>query len=259
MPTILVRDALYRVSIVLNDAAPQFTRWTEKELVSYLNDAQKVIAKYMPHACSRIDSIKLVPGTRQSIGLITAANIKPGDGSTAVDVHGNMLLGLIRNMGADGLTPGRAIRIVDRDMLDASFPMWHSTSSVPLTEYTFDPRTPKAFYVSPAVPPAVATWVEASMLADPVDIPYAGSSLYGMASTNTTTISIDDKYIDDLCSYVTARAMMKDAEFSANVALAQAQSQMFVSSINAQVAALTGVNPNLSSLPFTPNIPAAAR
>ena len=255
--SILVKDALYRVSAQLHDISPQFTRWTQRELTSWLNDGQKAIAKYLPSSCARVDAIKLVAGTKQSIESILAANVKPGDGSTAANVYGHFLQTITRNMGADGLTPGRAIRVVDREILDVNSPDWHTSALTPTGQFTFDPRFPKVFYVNPGVPATGAWWVEASYLANPVEIPIGGS--YGMDGTDTTKISVDDKYIDDLTSYVLARAYMKDAEFAGNANMAAAHTAMFTSSINAQVAALTGVNPNLQSLPMNPNVPTPGR
>lgn len=246
----LVKDVLYRVSAQLHDISPQFTRWTQRELVSWLNDGQKAIAKYMPSSCARVDAVKLTPGTKQSIEKILAASIKPGDGGTASDVYGHFLQTVVRNMGSDGLTPGLAIRVVDREVLDANNPSWHSSSGTAVTQYTFDPRYPKVFYVSPGVPSG-GLWVEISFLANPVDVASTGN--YGMDGSDSTKISVDDKYVDDLVNYILARAYMKDAEFAANGNLAQAHAGMFTSSINAQVAALTGVNPNLQSLPMNPN------
>ena len=74
-----------------------------------------------------------------------------------------------------------------------------------------------------------------------------------------TTLSIDDKYADDLVNYVMARAYMKESEFAANANLSAAHTNLFTSSVNAQSVALTGVNPNLTTLPMTPAVPAAAR
>lgn len=247
--SIFVKDVLYRVSAQLHDISPQFTRWTQRELVLWLNDGQKAIAKYMPSSCARVDSVKLTPGTKQSIERITAANIIPGDGSAASDVYGHYLQTVVRNMGAMGTTPGNAIRVVDREVLDANNPGWHSVTATAVAQYTFDPRYPKIFYVSPGVP-ANGLWVEISYLANPVEVSVSGS--YGMDGASTTTISVDDKYVDDLVNYILARAYMKDAEFAANGQLAQAHASMFTSSINGQVAALTGVNPNLQSLPMNP-------
>lgn len=248
--SILVKDVLYRVSAQLHDISPQFTRWTQRELVLWLNDSQKAIAKYMPSSCARVDAIKLSAGTKQSIERILSASILPGDGSSPSDVYGHYLQTVVRNMGANGSTPGNSIRVVDREVLDANSPNWHTTTGLSVSSYTFDPRYPKVFYVSPGVP-ADGLWVEASYLANPVEIAASGS--YGMDGTDTTKISVDDKYVDDLVNYVLARAYMKDAEFAANGGLAQAHAAMFTSSINGQVAALTGVNPNLQSLPMNPN------
>lgn len=248
----LVKDVLYRVSAQLHDISPQFTRWTQRELVSWLNDGQKAIAKYMPSSCARVDVVKLSPGTKQSIERITSANVIPGDGSPASDVYGHYLQTVIRNMGATGSTPGNAVRLVDREVLDANNPSWHTTTDVRISQYTFDPRYPKVFYVSPGVP-AGGIWVEISYLANPVEVSTAGN--YGMDGTSVTMVSIDDKYVDDLVNYILARAYMKDAEFAVNGQLASAHSQLFTASINAQVAALTGVNPNLQSIPMNPSVP----
>lgn len=253
--SILVKDVLYRVSAQLHDINPQFTRWTQRELVSWLNDGQKAIAKYMPSSCSRVDAVKLAPGTKQSIESIAANSIIPGDGSAASLVMGHYLQSVVRNMGSNGSTPGRAIRVADREILDVNSPDWHSETSNTVSQFIFDPRTPKVFYVSPGVPAATSVWVEISYLANPVEISVSGS--YGMDGNDTTKISVDDKYVDDLVNYILARAYMKDAEFATNSNQAAAHSQLFISSINAQVTALTGVNPNLRSLPFNPNTPVA--
>lgn len=252
----LVKDVLYRVSAQLHDISPQFTRWTQRELVLWLNDGQKAIAKYMPSSCSRVDAVKLAQGTKQSIEKILAANVLPGDGSSPSDVYGHYLQTVVRNMGANGVTPGNSIRVVDREVLDANNPSWHTSTASSVSQYTFDPRYPKIFYVAPGVP-AGGLWVEISYLANPVEVPVLGS--YGMDGADQTKISVDDKYVDDLVNYILARAYMKDAEFAANGNLATAHANMFTSSINAQVAALTGVNPNLQSLPMNPNasVPAA--
>lgn len=257
--SILVRDVLEQVSRHLTDFAPQFERWTQFEELSYLNDGQRAIAKYLPVACSRIDSIKLSPGTRQSIGLIPAASVIPGDGSAAAEIHGNAVLAVSHLMGPDGATPGRALRIVDRDVLDASQPGWHivaANSSATPTQYTFDPRNPKAFYVCPGVPSSAPLWAEVSYLADPISIPDGN---YAADSGSTVKLSIDDKYADDLVNYMLARSYMKESEFAANANLSASHTNLFTSSINAQAEALTGVNPNLTTLPMAPAIPAAAR
>lgn len=256
--SVLVKDLLYRVCKDLGDINPQFTRWTQKELVNAINDGQRAIAKFLPPACARIDAVQLEPGTRQSIAFIPAARIRPGDGSVAVDVRGNLVQSVSRFMGVAGAAPGSAIRIADRDMLDLANPEWHSLTAAKPTDYAFDPRTPQYFYVSPGVPASPAVWVEVAMLADPAEIPNGASADYAQGSASTQALSIDDKYLDDLMHYVMARGHMKATESQASVQMVSAYSTMFVNSINAQAAAMTGVNPNLKSLPLSPQVPAAA-
>lgn len=253
--TILAKDVLRRASVQLTDvpnSAGQFVRFTEQELVDWLNDGQRVIAKYLPQACSRLDAVKLTAGTRQSIEKILAANIKHGDGTTSTVQYGKSLLDVIRNMGADGLTPGRAIRVVERESLDAANPRWHTeTSDIQILEYTFDPRTPKYFYTYPGVKVGASLWVELSYLANPQDVPYVADSMR-LAGASTVLISIDDQFVDDLVNYIVARAHFREAEVAGNMQLASGYINMFVSGINAQAKALTGVNPNLKALPMNP-------
>lgn len=255
--SVLVRDVLWRASVLLGDNAPQFERWPCAEMIRWLNDGQRAIAKYLPSAGSRVDALRLAPGTKQSIEAIASGAIVPGDGSAPVAVRGNMLMSVSRNMGTDGATPGRAIRLVDRDMLDTLTPDWHTTAGSPPAEYVFDPRLPKVFYVNPPVPGAGTWWAEVIYLADPVAL--LETDTYAFSGANDSKISVADVFADDLTNYIVARGQMKDAEFSVSMQSAGAFATMFINSINAQATAATGVNPNLEWLPFAPGAPAAAR
>lgn len=283
--TILAKDVLYRVSSQLLDAPDttrQFSHWTEKELVAWLNDAQRVIAKYLPESCSRVDSIKLVAGQRQSIETIGSTSIINGDGTSSATTRGKKLIDVIRNMGADGSTAGRPIRLISRDLMYAIDDVvrnvssgllstgralslldkavlelmdmrWHTADGTEVLGYVHDPRMPKYFWVWPAV--VANKWVEVAMLANPTEIAYVADSMR-IAGGSTTVISIGDEYVDDLVSYMLARAHLKDSEVAGNLQMARAYEQQFLNSVNAQVAAATGVNPNLKTLPI-PSQPAA--
>jgi hypothetical protein len=245
-----VKDVLYRVSVQLHDLSPQFTRWTQRELVSWLNDGQRAIAKYVPSSCSRVDAVKLVPGTKQSISSIPANRVIPGDGSTPVAISGTALMSAIRNMGTDGATVGRAIRLVDRDVLDLNSPDWHTEVDTKVSSYTFDPRTPDIFFVSPGVHATTAVWAELSYIADPVDVSQSGT--YTWDGNSTAKISIDDTYVDDLTNYILSRAYGKDSENAANLGLAAAYDTAFSESIRSHATALAGINPNIQGLAGNP-------
>lgn len=259
--TVLVRDVLWQACVLLQDSSPQFVRYTERELVSWLDDAQMAIAKYFPAASSRIDAIRLKPGTRQSIDAIAAADCKPGDGSTAPTfTYGTSLLGLVRNMGSNGTTPGRAIRQTNREILDAQG-LWHMVTRAYVGEFIYDPQTPRYFYVVPAVPSTGGdVWVEAIYTAQPTKIPNTGTvggELYLVGGPSTQKLSIADEHSDDLVNYIVARANMKDCEWAdGNKAIAFAK--LFTDSINGLVTARTGSNPNLKRLPFAPEPMGAA-
>lgn len=256
--TTLVREVLQQASTLLNDMTPQFLRWKEPDMIRWLNEGQRAIAKYVPIAGARIDTIKLVPGSRQTIARIPAASIIPGDGSTPADVHGLFLNEVTRNMGSDGGTPGAAITVVSREMLDASNRMWHTTRPAKAVDhFTFDPRNPQAFYVFP--PAGDACWVEANIIAAPLAIPLpATAGEYAHDGASTRTLTIDDRWADDVLAYLMARAFMVESDQQYGAQQVQMYSAIFTSSINAQVQALTGQNPNLKSLPLLPEVPAAA-
>lgn len=258
--TIRVKEVVRMVSTLLQDNNPQFARMPEREIIDFLNDAQRAIFKYLPAACSRIDAIKLVPGTLQSIESIPAANCKPGDGSTpAVPVIGSMLLDVMCNMGSDGLTAGNAIRAITdgRDVLDSVDPTWHTQRATVVQNYLFDPRTPRHFHVSPGAHATTAVWVRASYIAQPLTITNtaaAGSEAYADSGSSTVTIGVHDEHVDDLVNYVCARLLMKNAQYGAATGMTvEAFASMFTGAINAKSMALMNYNPNLKHLPFAPS------
>lgn len=258
--TIRVRDGMHRVSVALNDIDPQFVGWSERELVDWFNDGQLVLATYLPAMCSRIDSIKLKPGTLQSIDTIATSDCKQADGTTpAQPIRGKMLLHPICTMGADGLSPGTALRMGNRKQIDAQAPDWH-TKTGPVRQVFFDPVTPKHFFVSNGVPSSGATWIRIAYTAEPTRIPNTGTpgaELYGADSTNTTTFSVDDECVQALVDYVCARAKLNDSP-GADPQAAATFVALFTSWVNAKSVAMTGHNPNLKRLPMMPEPAAAA-
>jgi hypothetical protein len=261
--TITVKEALWRAGVILQDVSPQFVRHPEAELVTWADDAQLALFKFLPSSGSRVDAIKLKPGTRQSIETIAAADCKPGDGTTpSQPILGLQLLDLVRNMGADGLTPGAVIRPVPRQILDDQTPSWHSILGPVVRQFTYDPTTPRYFYVTPGVPAGGNVWVELAYTAQPARIPNTGTpgaELYLDGGTNTTRLSVADEFIEDIVNYIVARAYMKNAQYAGNDQRASTFASLFLNSLNGKVAAQTGTNPNLKFLPFAPEPLGSAR
>lgn len=261
--SITVKEALWRAGVILQDVSPQFVRHPEAEMVTWADDAQLALFKFLPSAGSRVDTLKLKPGTRQSIESIAAADCKPGDGSTpSAAITGVQLLDLVRNMGADGLTPGAAIRPIPRQILDDQTPTWHQILGPVVRQFAYDPATPLYFYINPGVPVGANVWVEVSWIAQPARIPNTGTpgaELYKFDGASTLKLAIADQYIEDVVNYIVARAFMKNAQYAGNDQKASNFAGLFINSLNAKVASLTGQNPNLKFLPFAPEPIGSAR
>lgn len=261
--TKLVREFLYDVSTTLQDITPQFTRWPEAELVVYTNYGQMAIAKYLPQAVSRVDAIRLQAGSRQDITTVAADAIVPGDGSSPELTYGLAVLDVYRNMGSNGATPGRTVRIVDRYPLDTVDPDWMTAARAEsaVKEVIYDARLPRVFFVHPPVPTTGQVWVEMAWVPEPKRIPPGnepGNERYAKDGTDPTLLGIPDQLVDDLHHYVVAVALLKGSKNVQNVPKAQLHAGIFNNSLNAQATALGGTSPNLKALPFLNQIQGGA-
>lgn len=183
-------------------------RWLRTEWLDWLNDAQREVVMHKPDASSLIDTMSLVSGSLQSI-----------------PVNGIKLLDVTRNMGAFGVTPGKSIRLVDREILDAQIPGWHaSTPSLAPVHYMIDWRAPTRFYVYP--PAAVPSSVEIIYSVSPTD-----------CAGETSTLTINEIYANAVLNYMLFRAYSKDAEYAGNPQQAAAYYQLFAGEVGAKAAA----------------------
>lgn len=180
MPTITAQVIIDKAQIVLNDTLA--VRWTEAELLGWLNDGQREIVILRPDANTTIGNIAMAAGTLQTL---------PAGGYQLID--------LTRNMGA-GSTPGKAIRLVPRELMDSGTPNWHaSTASAVVSHYMYDLRSPTRFYVWP--PATGGGNVEAVYSKAPTDVAAVGS-----------VITLDDIYANPLTDYILYRAYSKNVE-----------------------------------------------
>ena len=228
-----VSDITSRVHVLLNDQ--EATRWNDSELVSWINDAQKLVAMTRPDSSVSNSAITLVAGTRQS-----------------VPTGGFRLLDVIRNLGSDGVTGGRAIRYCDREVLDSQNPGWHSeTQSSTIKHFIYDNRNPMVFYVYP--PAAAGTKVEAMYSVSPAEIVYDATNQTTIASSLATTLSVSDIYLEAVVNYVLYRAYSKDAEFAQNAQLAAGYLQTVYSMLGIKTQKDVAFSPDLNSKGSQPN------
>lgn len=194
-----VSTLIYRAGILLQDE--EHVRWTTPELIDWTNEAVGAVVRMKPAAGARRAVFALVPGSRQTL-----------DGA---DVQ---LIDVVCNLGADDVTPGRAVRMTDRHLLDSANPNWQSmTPSTTIRHFTYDDRVPTVFYVYP--PAAVGAKVELMRAVMPDDVANADDN-----------VGLSIEYADTLLNYVVFRCLSKDSEY-AQASMATGYYQAFTSSM----------------------------
>jgi len=222
--TTTAQSIIQRATDLLQDQTS--IRWPVRELIRWLNDAQRSIVKARPDAMNTTATVTLAAGTRQDLDNMS---LTPPPAK---------LIEITRNM-ADTSTKG-AVTLINRKILDAQTPGWHTvTSGVNVIHYMFDGRDPKTFYVYP--PATTLAQLELMYSAYPTDIADVADGVTYTAVTGN--LSLPDIYADDVLNLVMAKAYMKDADYAANAEKAAAYLQMATASLGAEVAATVAVGP----------------
>jgi hypothetical protein len=219
MGTILASAIVNKASTLLLD--PSNVRWTRAELLGWVNDGQRQISLMAPQTANKVATIQLAAGTRQTI---------PSDGWRLLDV--------VRYMGTNGTTAGRAVRLISRELIDAYNPNWHAANRTNAPQnFLFDEQDQTAFYV---YPPNTGNGY--------LQINYA----FVMAdlASESTPIVVNDIYQTALIDYVLYRACSKDAEYAPGLQLASGYLTTFMSAfqqrekIDKENSPNQGLNPN---------------
>ena len=209
-------DVLARAGDIIQDQTS--VRWPQAELLRWLNDGRREIAIARPDLYAVVSVVTLSAGTKQSI---------PTDGARFLDA--------IRNMNADGVTPSTAVRPVQREILDAQNPSWHTEASGATKHFMYDERVPRTFYVYP--PAAAAAKLEIAYSQTPTDI------------TNTSAqLTQEDIYTGALVDYVCYRAFSKDASYAGNAQRAIAHRTLFDNALTSGDARDLSSSPNTSRI-----------
>lgn len=218
-------DIFIRVDDALQDAGG--VRWSQAERLRYLNDGRREMAILRPDIYAQTVALSLVAGSRQAVppGCIKLFDVQ-------------------RNLLADG-SPGRAIAVAEREVMDAFIPGWHSAPPAPsIRNFMFDERMPKVFWVFP--PAAAGQKVELSMSAEPLDV--------GLNDDLTQ----EGAHAVLLVYYVIYRALIKDAEYAGNAALATQSYQSFMSGLGVSAKRAFSTSPNTANQGGVPSRVAAA-
>jgi len=141
------QELVIKVARDLNDyeSGHEHVRWPLADMLEYLGDAMCVVVLLRPDANAVTVPVLLSTGSTRQV----------------IPVDGARFIGVVRNMGGDGQTPGLPVTLIKREDLDAANQAWHieAFSSV-VDHFVFDDAVPTIFYVSP--PPAAGVWVDLS-------------------------------------------------------------------------------------------------
>lgn len=200
---------------ILHD--PDHVHWIQDDLLQYLNDGQSFVAIHKPSASAKNAVLKLSSGTKQAM---------PADALQLIDI--------VRNMGVSGNTPERAIRLVDREVMDTNVPDWHTHKADRFVKhYMYSIKDPLRFYVYPPQPDTNQNYVEMIYGCNPA-----------IVSINNP-ISIDDIYSEPLVNYILYRAYTRDSEFAADVTRADKHYQLAIAQLTGKTVSENAFNPNL--------------
>ena len=224
--TLTGANLISRIQDILQDTTS--IRWPEAELLRYVTDAQREVCNLRPESTATTANTALVVGTKQSL---------PSGGLRLIRVTRNM------SSAAGNATGGRAVRLVDVDILNTQEPNWHDPTvsgdaahTTTVKHYIFDEDNPRSFYVYPGAS-STSTFLEIVYSAAPTDLANTSATLY-----------IDDIFGNAVIDYVLFRCYLIDAEYAGNEQRAGNHYQLFVSSITGGGQAQFGLSPTQDSM-----------
>lgn len=211
MGTITAQAIVDRARHILQDTTTGGTRWLDPELLRWLNDAQREVVLLKPNAYSAVEDVVLASGSKQ-----------------ALPASGLLLLSIVRN------TAGKAVRRVDRNIMDSENDSWHMDSATSdIEHYIFDEDSPETFWVYP--PNDGAGSVEIIYSKAPEDV-----------SDLANSITLNDIYSNVILDYLLYRAYSKDTDYAGNQQRAGNHYQAFNNSLGVKVQAEASSSPNMN-------------
>ena len=227
---ITAADVMQRVTVILQDDGA--VRWPATELLKWLNDGQREIALVKPTAVTDTVEIALTTGSRQKL---TGSNL------SLIRVHRNL-----ENLDADigGRTGGRAIRAIERSVLDNQIPGWTDPTIMPhsatVDHVIHDDANPREFFV---VPGNDGTGViEATVALIPDDIAEPANPL--QIESYTAALAIPEIWRGALTDYVLYRSYSKDSQSPNAGNRAVMHFQQFQQALGIKIATDQALNPD---------------
>ena len=226
-----VQDVIDEVRYTIHDEVATY-RWSDAELIDYVNAASRQIVSVVPEA-NLVTSII-------SITNNIAKQALPAGGIKFVKVLNNV-------SPADGTTIQGAVRQVEKDALDSYDPNWEYDTTIKTVagavdffdHYCHDPRDKKAFYIYP--PGSTTVYANTQYSAIPTAMTVVGD-----------TIPLDDEYLEAYYAYVTYRALTKESRDTLPAAYRQELWNNFLVALGQKLQADVRVSPESNSAPEAP-------
>ncbi len=228
----------------INDEDTLNLRWSDAEMLRYVNAGQRQIVHFVP----------------ESNIIVTSGSVSAGDDSRRTLPAGGIKF--VKCFAEDSINEmpvgAGVMREVELDAMNTLFPEWSYTQveqprvpTVPdiigsgnlrFEHYMHDPREPKVFYIWPPPPPSGSV---GGLSVVYVDLP---SDLASLAST----FALDDQYQNAMIIYVTYRALRKDGRHGGGRTLRTTLWNDFRTALGMEIEATARVSPeNQLSAPPT--------
>lgn len=186
-----VQDVIDEVRFTIHDEDAATYRWSNIELIDYVNAAGRQIVTIVPEA-NITQSILTFSNTIAKQSL-------PTGGIKFIKVLNNISV-------TDALSVEGAVRYVEKDVLDSYDPDWEWDTTIKtlagssdfFDHYLHDPRDKKSFYIYP--PASAAAYALVQYSAVPASVTAVGN-----------TIPLDDEYLEPYTTYVTYRSLTKES------------------------------------------------
>jgi hypothetical protein len=227
-----VQDVFNEVRFTIHDEDSGNYRWTDAELIDYVNAAGRQIVSIVPEA-------NLVT-TIISITNNIAKQALPAGGIKFVKVLNNV-------SPADGTTIEGAVRQAEKDALDSYDPNWEYDTTIKAVaaatdffdHFCHDPRDKKAFYVYP--PGSTTVYANTQYSAVPTALTVVGD-----------TIPLDDEYLEAYYTYIVYRALTKESRDSLPSSFRQELWTNFLATLGMKMQSDQRVSPEANMAPEAP-------
>jgi hypothetical protein len=208
---LVVEDVLSRCRDILQDT--EEVRWTTPELLQWVNDVLALLVFHVPDANSVLETHIATAGVHQSL------------------LSGAVLIDVEYNINQDD-TPGRTVRVVDKDSLAVGFPDWRSATAGATKHFMFNPKFPLQFDVYPPAEEGAKLLVRKAQYFDVVD--------------ETYELPIPTIYASAAMDYVLFRAFSKDAEYAQDAGRAAQYERRYMTALGMKVSGARALQPTRS-------------